>query len=112
MSIADRMFARCGEPVSLATRTDTASGGSLVETYTVFAVDLPAKVVEVGAFYTGSEQIEEGATHVITISDFVGAENAEYVFQGERRLRVQRIRMIGPPDIRFAQYMCEEIERA
>jgi hypothetical protein len=112
MSIADRLYARCGEPVNLEKRTDTASGvGTIIESYTAFATALMAKVVEVGTLHAGTEQVEEGATHLITIKNFVGAEDAEYVTYGIRRMRVQRMRLIGPPDIRFMQYLCEEIEK-
>jgi hypothetical protein len=113
MSIATRLFARCGEPVNLETRADTASGGIVVEAYTAFATGILAKVVEVGTAYAGgNEQIEEGATHIITISNFPQAEGAQYVYFGDRRMRVLRQRYIGPPDIRFCQFLCEEIERA
>lgn len=113
MSIADRLFARCGEPVDLATRSDAVtSGGGIAETYTPFATAIPAKIVEVGSMQFGQEQVEEGVTHVVTIFDFGIADVDEYVLHGDRRLRVQRVRLIGPPDIRFRQLMCEEIERA
>lgn len=113
MSIADRLFARCGEPVNLETRADTASGGVVVETYSTFATGILAKIVEVGTMYAGgNEQIEEGATHVITIKNYGNVEGAQYVFFGDRRMRVIRQRMVGPPDIRFCQFICEEIERA
>ena len=108
--IADRMFARVGEPVELQTRTDTpAASGGLTETYTTYAT-VPAKVVELGSMHLGTEQVEEGVTHLVTVNDVGGVKDAEYVVYQSRRLRVMRQRMIGPTDIRFRQLFCEEIE--
>lgn len=110
--IANRLYARCGEPVNLETRSDVASGtGGIIETYTTFATAVMAKVVEIGTNYAGNEQIEEGATHLITVFNFPAAEEAQYVLFGDRRMRVLRQRYIGPPDIRFCQFMCEELSK-
>jgi len=112
-AIADRLFARCGELVDLAIRSDVVNvGGGITESYTVFATGIMAKIVEVGTLHQGAEQVEEGMTHIVTILDFGGANVDEYVMHGDRRMRVQRVRLIGPPDIRFRQLMCEEIENA
>jgi head-tail adaptor len=110
MSIKDRMFARVGEMVELQTRVDAPSAtGGLTETYTTFAT-VVAKVVELGSMHLGTEQVEEGVTHLVTVSEDTGVNDAEYVIYQGRRLRVSRQRLIGPADIRFRQLFCEEIE--
>lgn len=108
--IADRMFARVGEAVELQTRADTpAAGGGITETYTSFATVI-AKIVELGSMHLGTEQVEEGVTHLVTVGEESGIKDAEYVIYQGRRLRVSRQRLIGPADIRFRQLFCEEIE--
>jgi hypothetical protein len=110
VSIADRLFARTAETVTLQTRADTAAGGGgVTEAYTSIATAVPAKVVEVGTQQLDSEQIEEGVTHIVTIAEQAVAANTEYVLYGARRMRVQRMRLVGPPDIRFRMILCEEV---
>lgn len=117
MSLADRLFAKCGDVVSLQTRADTAAvSGGVTESYTSIATALPAKVVEVGSRLQGSEQVEEGVTHVVTISDLSGADAAEYVLCTARagvavsqRYRVQQQKTVGPVNNRFRILSCEEI---
>jgi len=116
MSIADRLFARTRDTVSLATRSDTPNaGGGITASYDEFASAVPAKIVEIGTMHsgpTGTEQLEIGITHAVFISDRPDADKTEYVFlTGRRRLRVERVRLIGPWDVRFVQFLCEEIER-
>ncbi len=116
MTIAARLFDRCGELVDLATRTDVTDNvtGGLVETYSIFAT-VEAKVVEIGSLHgVGGdvEQIQEGVTHIVIVTERPDGMHTEYVMYGTKRLRVQRHRMIGPPDIRFRQFLCEELERA
>jgi len=118
MPIADRLFAKCGDVVALQTRADTAAvGGGVTEVYTSFATALPAKVVEVGSQDVGGEQVEEGVTHIVTISERAGSENTEYVLCTARagttvseRYRVQRMRLIGPVGNRFRMLLCEKVE--
>jgi len=118
MAIADRLFEKCGDIVALQTRSDTAAlAGGVTEAYTSFATALPAKVVEIGSMQQGAEQIEEGVTHIVTISEQSGADDAEYVLCTARagttvseRYRVQRMRLVGPVTNRFRMIFCEEIE--
>jgi hypothetical protein len=117
MTIANRLFVKCGDVVALQTRADTAAiAGGVTEAYTSFATALPAKVVEVGSQDVSGEQVEEGVTHIVTISERSGAENAEYVLCTARagtvvseQYRVQRMRLVGPPNARFRMLLCEKI---
>lgn len=118
MAIADRLFAKCGDIVALQTRADTAAlAGGVTEAYSSFATALPAKVVEVGSQDVGGEQIEEGVTHIVTISERSGAGDTEYVLCTARagstvseRYRVQRMRLVGPVGNRFRMILCEKID--
>jgi hypothetical protein len=116
VTIADRLFDRCGELVNLATRTDVTNNvtGGIDETYSIFAT-VQAKVVEIGSLHgVGGdvEQIQEGVTHIVVVTERPDGMATEYVIYGPKRLRVQRHRMIGPPDIRFRQFLCEELEKS
>lgn len=91
---------------------DPAAGGGTTETYTTIAT-VWAKVEAVsGSLYFASQQVQETATHAVTIRLRTDWQSIEYIRWAAglsaRSFRIERVRQLDPE---YQEFLCEEIEQ-